>query len=99
MTLADGRVLTGVLAQSEFDATLLAEGKFYLLARDGAVYREKPIEPKSDWLTYGGSPGAGRYRALDQIDLWQRESSWRRLDASDVELAAARGDAGRRLTA
>jgi alcohol dehydrogenase (cytochrome c) len=70
VTLADGRVLTGTLmAQSEFDATLLADGKFYLLARDGDVYREKPIEPKSDWLTYGGSPGAGRYRALDQINL------------------------------
>ncbi len=69
LRLADGRSLSGFLrAQSAFDATLLRNDRFHLLAREGDTYREKAIEPKDNWLTYGGSPGAGRYRATDQIN-------------------------------
>ena len=67
--LADGRTLSGVIkAQSAFDATLLGDRKFHLLSRSRDQYREKPVEPKDNWLTYGGAPGAGRYRAMDQIN-------------------------------
>lgn len=70
ISLADGRTLTGTsLAQSEFDGAMLAAGRFLLLAKDGDIYREKPIEPKSDWLTFHGSLAAGRYSPLDHINL------------------------------
>ena len=69
ITLRDGRTLTGrVLAESEFDATLGTGDRFHLLAKEGQVYSEKPVEPKSDWLVFGGSISSGRYRALDQIN-------------------------------
>ena len=69
LNLADGRTLAGrVMAESEFDATVLANGRYYLLSRTGDVYREKPIEPKADWLTYDGSPTGNRYSPLDQIN-------------------------------
>jgi alcohol dehydrogenase (cytochrome c) len=68
--LVGGRALSGVMmAQSEFDATMLVDNKFVLLARDGDLYREKPIAPKADWLNYHGSLAAGRYSTLDQINL------------------------------
>ena len=69
LRLADGRTLTGrVMAESEFDATVLADGRFHLLSRTGDVYREKPIAPKADWLTYDGSFTGNRYSPLDQIN-------------------------------
>lgn len=67
---ADGRSLTGLMmSQSEFDGTLYANGRFYLLAKNGDVYREKPVTPKADWITYHGSVAAGRFSPLDQINL------------------------------
>jgi alcohol dehydrogenase (cytochrome c) len=69
LTLADGRTITGkVMATSESDATVLANGRYYLLSRSGDVYREKPIEPKADWLTYDGSYTGNRYSPLNQIN-------------------------------
>ena len=70
LSLVDGGTLNGIVrAESAFDATLLGNGTFHLLSRSGDKYREKPIEPKENWLTYGGAPGAGRYRAMDRINL------------------------------
>jgi alcohol dehydrogenase (cytochrome c) len=67
--LEEGRTLSGIMmAQSDFDATLLGDRRFHLLARDGAVFREKPIEPKSDWLQYDGGVDGNRYSTLDQIN-------------------------------
>ncbi|OGU35351.1 MAG: hypothetical protein A3K13_12870, partial [Gemmatimonadetes bacterium RIFCSPLOWO2_12_FULL_68_9] len=69
VTLADGRTLSGkVMAQSDFDATLLANNKFHLLAKDGKIFREKPIAPKSDWLDYDGDPSGNRYSTLKEIN-------------------------------
>ena len=69
VTLADGRTLSGkVMAQSDFDATLLANNKFHLLAKDGKIFREKPIAPKSDWLDYDGGPSGNRYSTLKEIN-------------------------------
>jgi alcohol dehydrogenase (cytochrome c) len=69
LRLADGRTLSGiVMAQSEFDATVLADGRFHLLARDGDVYREKPIAPQSDWRNYDGAPAGNRYSPLKAIN-------------------------------
>ena len=66
--LADGRTLTGVMAfESDLDAALLSNGSYHLLSKEGEVYREKPIEPAQDWLTYDGSLTANRYSTLDQI--------------------------------
>jgi alcohol dehydrogenase (cytochrome c) len=67
--MADGSTRSGLLlGQSDLDATLLANGRFYLLSKKGEVYREKPIEPKSDWLTYGGGLTGNRYSALKDIN-------------------------------
>ena len=67
--LTDGRTLTGLLfGSSELDGTLYATGRFHLLAKEGDVYREKPIEPKRDWSTYHGSMDASRYSTMDQIN-------------------------------
>jgi alcohol dehydrogenase (cytochrome c) len=68
--LADGKKLQGTLmAQTETDAELLTpDEKYHLLARDGKRYRDKPIEPKSDWLTYHGNVSGNRYSTLDQIN-------------------------------
>ena len=69
--MADGSSRAGILlGQSLLGATLLEKGntKFTLLARDGDVYREKPIVPKSDWLMYDGSHTGNRYSTLDQIN-------------------------------
>jgi alcohol dehydrogenase (cytochrome c) len=69
ISLADGRTLSGTMvAQSEFDATLLAEGRFYLLSREGPLYREKPIAPKADWLIYDGGYTGNRFSPLEQIN-------------------------------
>ncbi len=57
------------MAETESDAQLLAaDGKFHLLARAGDKYQDKPIEPKSDWLTYHSSDSGNRYSTLDQIN-------------------------------
>ena len=57
--MADGTSRTGILlGETETDATLLENGKYVSLARGGDVYREKPITPKADWLTYDGRPRA-----------------------------------------
>jgi len=70
LTLTDGKTLQGALmAQTDFDAQLLApDGKFHLLTREGDKYRDKPIEPKSDWLTYHGTDAGNRYSPLKQIN-------------------------------
>jgi alcohol dehydrogenase (cytochrome c) len=70
LPLTDGKMLQGsLMAQSDFDAQLLApDGKFHLLAREGDKYRDKPIEPKSDWLTYHGTDAGNRYSPLKQIN-------------------------------
>ena len=68
--LADGSTLSGVMmAQSEFDATLLASGRFHLLTKDQDVFKEKPIEPKSDWVNYDGGLAGNRYSTLNQINV------------------------------
>jgi alcohol dehydrogenase (cytochrome c) len=67
--MADGSSRTGILlGQSDFSATLLENGKFTLLAKDGAVYREKAIAPKADWTHYDGSFTGNRYSSLDVIN-------------------------------
>jgi len=69
ITLTDGRTATGLLrAQSEFTAALITDTRIQLLNKDGERYREKRIEPRSDWLNYHGSFGAGRYSALEVIN-------------------------------
>jgi alcohol dehydrogenase (cytochrome c) len=69
ITLANGETATGLLrAQSEFDATLVTGTRIRLLKKDGDRYRDKRIEPKSDWLNYHGSVGAGRYSPLELIN-------------------------------
>jgi alcohol dehydrogenase (cytochrome c) len=68
--LSSGEVLDGTLmSEDEFSADLLtADGQYHLLSREGASYREKPIEPKSNWVTYNGDVSGNRYSALDQIN-------------------------------
>jgi alcohol dehydrogenase (cytochrome c) len=67
--MADGKTRTGqLLGQSDLDATLLENGKFTLLSRDGDVYREKAITPKADWLFYDGSLTGNRFSQLEQIN-------------------------------
>jgi len=82
LTLANGRTLQGTLmAQTDSDAQLLtADGKYHLLARDGEKYRDKPIEPKSNWLSYHGSDSGNRFSTLDQINKANAEKlsvAWR----------------------
>jgi alcohol dehydrogenase (cytochrome c) len=70
LELTNGHKLAGTLmAQTESDAALLSvDGKMHLLAPEGTRYRDKPIEPKSDWLTYHGSISGNRFSVLDQIN-------------------------------
>ncbi len=70
VTMADGRQVTGLaVAQSDLDATIFAEGRYYLLARDGSTYKEKPIAPKADWTVYHGSLTGNRYSPLERINV------------------------------
>jgi alcohol dehydrogenase (cytochrome c) len=70
ISLADGRTLTGTfISLTESDATVLADGKFYLLAREGTAFREKTGAPKADWETYSGNPSGNRHSTLDQINV------------------------------
>ena len=71
LMLQDGRKLDGTLmSETAFSATVAtADGKFHLLARDGDVYRERPIEPKQDWTSYDGSLTGNRYSSLAQINV------------------------------
>jgi alcohol dehydrogenase (cytochrome c) len=67
--MSDGKERTGILlGETELDATFLENGKYILLSRDGDVYREKPIAPKADWLSYDGGLNGNRYSTLDQIN-------------------------------
>ena len=67
--MADGRTRTGLLlAQSELSAVLLENGRFTLLSKDGAAYREKAITPKADWTHYDGSLTGNRYSPLELIN-------------------------------
>jgi alcohol dehydrogenase (cytochrome c) len=67
--MADGASRTGVLlGETEIDATLLENGKYILLSREGDVYREKPIAPKADWLSYDGGVDGNRFSKLDLIN-------------------------------
>ena len=70
LPLADGRFLEGtILNQGDFSAVLLTSDKqFHLLARDGDVWKEKPVAPKADWTTYHGSIAGNRFSALEQIN-------------------------------
>ena len=69
ITMVDGRARTGILlAQSELSAVLLEKGRFTLLSKDGAAYREKAITPKSDWTHYDGSLTGNRYSPLELIN-------------------------------
>jgi alcohol dehydrogenase (cytochrome c) len=80
LKLTDGGTLTGaMMAQSDFDATVLADGRFHLLAKDGSLFREKPIEPKSDWLNYDGGVAGNRYSTLNQVNtsnVQQLATAW-----------------------
>jgi alcohol dehydrogenase (cytochrome c) len=69
VTLDDGRTLEGtILNESNFDLQLRTRaGKIHLLVRQGETYREAPLEPKSDWLSYHGGFHGNRHSALDQI--------------------------------
>ena len=67
--MADGRSRTGVLlAESEVSAVLLENGRFTLLSKDGAAFREKAIAPKADWTHYDGSLTGNRYSPLELIN-------------------------------
>lgn len=68
--LSNGKLLRGTLmAETDSDAELLTlDGRYHLLAREGNQYRDKPIEPKRDWLTYHGNISGNRYSTLDQIN-------------------------------
>jgi alcohol dehydrogenase (cytochrome c) len=67
--MADGTTRTGILlGQGDLDATLLENGKYVLLARDGDMYRVKAITPKADWLFYDGSLTGNRFSPLEQIN-------------------------------
>jgi alcohol dehydrogenase (cytochrome c) len=69
ITMADGRTRTGLLlAQSEISAVLLENGRYILLSKDGAAYREKAIAPKADWTHYDGSLTGNRYSPLELIN-------------------------------
>lgn len=67
--LATGGMLQGTIIESDFSAQVLTQDqKFHLLSREGGLYREKPIEPKSDWTAYNGSDSGNRYSKLSQIN-------------------------------
>jgi len=67
--MADGKTRSGLLlGQGDLDATLLENGRYSLLSRDGDVYREKAIAPKADWLIYDGSTTGNRFSPLEQIN-------------------------------
>jgi alcohol dehydrogenase (cytochrome c) len=70
LALTNGQALRGtLLAQTESDAELLSiDGKIHLLEHHLDEYRDKPIEPKSDWLSYHGSVSGNRFSSLDQIN-------------------------------
>lgn len=69
VTLADGRTLEGtILNESGFDMQLrTSPAKIHLLVRQGEAYREAPLEPKRDWLSYHGGFNGNRHSPLDQI--------------------------------
>ncbi len=67
--MADGRSRTGILlADSETSGVLLENNRLVLLAKDGEIYREKPIAPKADWTHYDGFLNGNRYSALELIN-------------------------------
>ena len=70
VTLADGRTLEGtILNESGFDLQLRANtGTIHRLVREGETYREAPLEPKRDWLSYHGGFNGNRHSPLDQIN-------------------------------
>ena len=69
ITMADGRARTGLLlGAAETSAVLLDNGRFTLLSKDGATYREKAVTPKADWTHYDGSLTGNRYSPLELIN-------------------------------
>jgi alcohol dehydrogenase (cytochrome c) len=69
INMSGGGARTGLLlAQSEVSAVLLEKGRFTLLSKDGAAYREKAIAPKADWTHYDGSLTGNRYSPLELIN-------------------------------
>jgi alcohol dehydrogenase (cytochrome c) len=76
LKLSGGATLSGtVMSEDDFSAQILtADGKFHLLRREGKEYKEKSIEPKSNWTSYNGSDSGDRYSPLNQIDASNVES-------------------------
>ena len=70
VTLEGGSTLEGLLLnQSNTDLQLrAADGKIRRLLRDGDAYREAPVLPKMDWLSYNGNYASDRHSPLDQIN-------------------------------
>ena len=70
LSLDGGGTLVGtLLGQTASNAQLLtANGKIHLLARQGDQYRDQPIEPKADWLSYHGDLAGDRYSRLEKIN-------------------------------
>jgi alcohol dehydrogenase (cytochrome c) len=67
--MSNGTTRTGVLlGQSDLDATLLENGRYVLLSREGDSYREKPMTPKADWRSYDGDLSGNRYSPLEMIN-------------------------------
>ena len=69
ITLGERQVTGRMLAQSEVDGTFYADGRMYLLSRDGDTYHEKPIAPKADWTIYHGTQSGNRYSPLKEINM------------------------------
>jgi alcohol dehydrogenase (cytochrome c) len=67
--MTGGLARTGILlAESEVSAVLLESGKFTMLSKEGAVFRERAIAPKADWTHYDGSLTGNRYSPLELIN-------------------------------
>ena len=89
--MANGTTRTGVLlGQTDFDATLLENGKYVLLSREGETYREKPLTPKADWRSYDGDLNGNRFSQLEQINttnVGKLEVAWT-YDTQDAAAAS-----------
>ncbi len=68
LTLPGGRALDGLaLNQSSVDVQLLGDDRrIHLLRKNGEKFRE--VTSQSDWLSYNGDVGGGRFSPLTQIN-------------------------------
>ena len=81
------------MAQTDSDAQLLAaDGKFHLLAREGDKYQDKPIEPKSDWLTYHGSDLRQSLQHARSNQYQQRPETLRGLEIPHSQFTTVAGN-------